>query len=138
MLTEKIVGGYTWERDRLLSLVATTAAANTITARDTQMNTTDKELTRINNQIFNLPNRMNCYTTFVLLEAQNDKMGDGRHNVDISLGSASSSLIVKSFSDSDDDDSENDDDDDLTHHMMMILPTMTTMRTVLTTGYNTQ
>ena len=60
MLTEKIVGGYTWERDRLLSLVATTAAANTITARDTQMNTTDKELTRINNQIFNLPNRMNC------------------------------------------------------------------------------
>ena len=39
-------------------------------------------------------------------------MGDGRHNVDISLGSASSSLIVESFSDSDDDDSENDDDDD--------------------------
>ena len=36
MLTEKLVGGYTWERDRLLSLVARAAAANTITARDMQ------------------------------------------------------------------------------------------------------
>ena len=52
MLTEKLVGGYTWERDRLLSLVARAAAANTITARDS--NTTDKELTRINNQIIQL------------------------------------------------------------------------------------